>query len=243
MPLELTEQELQDKIAAAVTIATSGLINKRDELLGKIDRYKTDALAADKLKADAVEAERQAQLTAEGKHEEVLNSVRTQMQATIDDQAVKLTEATTTGTKATEDLRSLLVDSGLKDLYHSAGVTNPHLLRAIVDSSAKNAVIDYDTEGKPIVKIGEKIIGEYITTWKTTEEGKSFITDGNSGGGGGNDGDGGSTDDYEAFFQEGTVNLTKQNELKTKDEDRYNTLKKQYTKEKNLPFSAVPRGY
>lgn len=234
--MEISEAELQVKIDAAIKTATDGLILKRDELLGKIDKHKQDLLDVEKIKTDALETERQEKLTAEGKHEEVLSSVRSQMQATIDDLQTRLETSITDGTKATKDLRVLMVDRGLSAAFLGAGVTNEDYLEAVVTLNAPNAEIVDDEDGKPVVKIAGLPMDEFITSW-ATGKGKAFISDGRTGTGAGSD-TGGGTDDAEVYFRPGTVNQSKQLALKSSDPVRYEALDKQYNQNKPLPLSA-----
>jgi len=238
--MEISEAELQAKIDAAVTSAVDGLKTKRDELLGKIDKYKADIEVAEKAKADELEAERQAKLSAEGKHEEVLNSVKANLQKTIDTLTDRLTAAETEAKKATGDLRTLLVDKGLSAAFLEAGVTNKDLLEAAVTLNSSKAEIVDDEEGNPVVKIDGLDMDTFTKDW-TVGKGKAFISDGRSGGGAGGSGGGGGTDDYEQFFKPETKNMTKQQELKKVDPDRYTALDKKYNAQGKLPLSATVR--
>lgn len=240
--MELSELELQKKIDDAISGAVSGLQSKNSEILAKLSTAKQELADAEKKKADDIEASEQARLESEGKSEELIQRIRDSHKTEVESLNTKIAELTTSSSKAVTDLRTLMVDQGLATAYLTAGVSNPHLHKSIVASTALVAVIEDDAEGKPTVMIGGKPMDEYITAWKDTDEGKSFIMSGNSGGGSGSDNNSG-TDEWESFFKPESVNLTKQNELRVKDPARYDALVKQYAKEVNLPLSANQRGY
>lgn len=232
--MELTEQELKDKIAAAVTEATNGLKENRDKALGKLDALKTQLAAIEAEKEQAV----QDALLKDGKHTELIDRMNAGHKTAIDDLKTQLTTAESGLKAATENLRKVLVDKELTGLFAAAGVTDENLLKAAVMLNAPLAVVTDGEDGaEPVVSINGEPLDAFMKTW-TEGAGKSFITNGNTGGGAGNN-SGGDTDEFEQFFKPGTVNLTKQNELKRANPERYEALNKQYAPQStSLPLVA-----
>lgn len=160
--IDLSSPEVKAAIEAAVEKATSPLVAKRDELLGEVKklRQSTGITPAD---LEKVEAER-------------------------DDFKAKLSEATKAASKAAKDAADAikkaadidasynrtLTDSALSDALAKAGVTHPvhqKAARAILASQLQVA----DENGARVVKAGDKALGDFITEWAGSDEGKFFV--------------------------------------------------------------------
>lgn len=239
--MEITEEELAAKIKAAVEAETEGLKRKRDELLAA-ERKNKEALArTEQEKADAIEAQRQEQLAKDGKTEELIAAIQKQAKERVDKLQQDLDASTAAAQKSSESLRVLLVDKGLSSSFLDAGVTDKNLLEAAVALHAGKAEIVYGEDGTPSVNVAGKPMKDYIEGW-AEGPGKAFITAGNSGGGAGGNAGGAGVDDYEVYFKQGTINLTKQMELKRTDPVRYENLAKQYAnKGGRAPLNNVVR--
>ena len=127
------------------------------------------------------------------------------MQSELDATQTKLTEALkaakTANTEAdkikkayeTESkvAHNLLVENGLSNALLEAGVKKPSYLKAAKAMLAGQVVLTADGENR-IAKIGDKPLADFIKTWATSDEGKSFVdAPANSGGGAQGGGNGG----------------------------------------------------
>jgi len=232
--MEISEAELTAKINKAVTDATAPLITKREELMDEVKNLKK----AKKEQDDAIEAERQAKLTAEGKHAEVLESVRTAHKTQLDGLQTKYDNLNLEKADTVKKLHGEIAKNKLSAAFTKAGVTVPEYLEAALALNLSKAVVTEATPGVYTVTVDNMDIDAYVTSWKDGA-GKAFISSGISGGGAGNE-DTGSSEEYEQYFVPATVNYTKQKELQAKDPKRYGELKKKYTNAEQLPLSAVP---
>ena len=90
--------------------------------------------------------------------------------------------------KAEGHVRKLVVDNGLDAALDAANVS-PALKKA-AKALLRDGVELKDENGEPIALMGGVSLSDGIKTWATSEEGKHFVLDGNSGGGapGGNNG-------------------------------------------------------
>ncbi|QQP96541.1 hypothetical protein [Lysobacter enzymogenes] len=169
--VDTSSQEFKDAVAAAVAEATDGLKTKNAELLGKLKKAQKDS-AIDPADLEAVERER-------------------------DDLRTKLAEQTRLATKATKDLEAAtkraadidtaysgsLRDAALTEALTKAGVTSPALLKAAKALLGAQATVA-DENGARVVKAGDKAIGDFITEWAGSDEGKHFVTAADVSGGG-----------------------------------------------------------
>lgn len=169
--IDLNSDEVKAAIAEAVEEATSGLKAKNTELLGKLKKAQKDS-AIDPADLERVESER-------------------------DDLKTKLTDANKALGKATKDLEAAnkhvadidasynrtLTDSALSDALTKAGVTQPVHIKAAKAMLASQLQVA-DDNGTRVVKAGDKAIGDFITEWAGTDEGKFFVTAQHSSGGG-----------------------------------------------------------
>ncbi|MBO9717517.1 MAG: hypothetical protein J7507_12095 [Pseudoxanthomonas sp.] len=174
--IDLTSPEVKAAIAEAraeaVAEATEGLRAKNAELLGKLKRAQKDS-AIDPADLERAEAERDEW---KGKAQAAEKAVK---KATTDLEAANK-RATDTETAFHGSLR----DAQLTEALTKAGVT-PALLKAAkaLHGSALQVV---DENGAKVVKAGDKALGDYITTWAGSDEGKHFIASSQGGGGGSN---------------------------------------------------------
>lgn len=234
-PFEITEAELATKIAEAVATEVKALKDKNFELIGKL---KTIQEKADEEAAAKIALEKKAEedrLSAEGKHEEVLKMVRTNLEAEVTKWKEKAEVATKASEEDRKNLRVLMVDNELSKRFLEVGVTNPDLLEAATALVAPRAEI-VEGEGGPSVKIGTQDMDAFFKDWKEGK-GKAFITNGNTGGGG-DGGEGGGGDDWEQYFKPGaTFSQSKQVELQKADINRYNEMRKKYPLATETPMN------
>lgn len=169
--VDTSSQEFKDAVAAAVAEVTDGLKAKNAELLGKLKKAQKDS-AIDPADLEAVERER-------------------------DELRTKLAEQTRLATKATKELDTAnkraadietayngsLRDSALTEALTKAGVTSPALLKAAKALLGAQATVA-DENGSRVVKSGDKAIGDFITEWAASDEGKHFVTAADVSGGG-----------------------------------------------------------
>jgi len=240
MPLELTEEQLQEKIDAGIAAATKGLKEKNEELIGKIKKAQEKADAEAEAKRLAEEKAEQDRLAAEGKHDELLKRVRENAESEIKALKERAEKAEKSLEKATNSLRVMLVDNEISKRLVEAGVTNPDLLEAATALiTPKAEIVDGENEGEQVVKIGGAILDDFFKTWKEGK-GKAFITNGNSGGGGNGSGNNsGAGNDWEVYFKSESVNLTKQTELQNTDVELYKQLRAKYPLVTSTPVRGV----
>jgi len=177
---EVTDSpEFKAALKEAVTEATEGLIAKRDELLGEVKKLRkgqqVDPAEVEKLEAelDAIKAERDTAIKAAKKSE-----------TAAADAAKKLADADARETR-------LLVDNGLNEALAKAGVSNPTLSKAAKAILAQQTQVVADGENR-VVKIGDKALGDFITEWAGSDEGKHFVNAPDNSGGGSQGGQKGS---------------------------------------------------
>lgn len=155
------------------------------------ERLKKDAKAdRDALKAlqdqvsDLTTAKDEAESAAAAKAGDI-EAVKAQLEAK---HSRELKAATDRADKAEGHVRKLVVDNGLDAALDAANVS-PALKKA-AKALLRDGVELKDENGEPIALMGGVSLSDGIKTWATSEEGKHFVLDGNSGGGapGGNNG-------------------------------------------------------
>lgn len=226
--MELTAEELQGKIDAAL----KPIKDKNTELLGKLVGFKKfEDIDLEKLQEAAVklEAAEQEKLEAEGKWEEAYTKLKGEHQGVVDELKVANgvlkgeLESTTLKNGVTIELMGLDI---IGDLSEVAVTT----LLAQASLNEEGAVV-----------MGDKPIADFMTEWAEGPVGKHFIKSGNSGGdSGGNSGDDHAT--FEQYFKPGTVNQTKQEELRKTNLPAFELLDKQYNQGQKLPSVSRPMG-
>ena len=165
------KKAIKDAVEAAVTEATSGLVAKNQELIGKLKKATKDA-QIDPGEHQALQAEldvTQAKLT------EAMKAAKT---ATTEAERIK--KAYESESKVAHNL---LVENGLSVALLEAGVKNPAYQKAAKAMLAGQVVLTADGETR-VAKVGDKLLAEFIKAWAVSDEGKAFVdAPGNSGGG------------------------------------------------------------
>lgn len=155
------------------------------------ERLKKDAKAdRDALKAlqdqvsDLTTAKDEAESAAAAKAGDI-EAVKAQLEAK---HARELKALADRADKAEGHVRKLVVDNGLDAALDAANVS-PALKKA-AKALLRDSVELKDENGEPMALIGGVSLSDGIKAWATSEEGKHFVLDGNSGGGapGGNSG-------------------------------------------------------
>lgn len=176
--IELTEEELNSKIKAAVAEATEGLVNKNKELLGEL---KT-ARKGQEIKPEQLEA-------LENERDEVKAEL-----AKLQKDLKKAHGDLKTATEALEGesnfTKSLLIDNGLSAELVKNGVTNPAHQKAAIAMLRSGVTVEADGD-KRVAKMGDKALADAVKEWAGGEEGKHFVTAASNSGGGASGGKGG----------------------------------------------------
>lgn len=173
--IDLTSAEVKQAIADAVAEEVKGLKAKNAELIDQVKKLRKNA-EIDPADMAALETER-------------------------DDLRAKLTEQTKVATKATKELEAAnkraadteaayhgsLRDGALTEALAKANVTDPAYLKAAKALLANGLQV---VDG--VVKAGDKALGDHITEWAGSDEGKRFVTAPDSNGGGSQGGRGAS---------------------------------------------------
>jgi hypothetical protein len=159
---------------AAVSEATAGLLAKNQELLGKVKKLQKDA-AIDPAEYQALS---EAKDTAEAKLAEALKTVK---QATT--QAEKDRKALEAETGY---VSKLLIDNGLTDALLKAGV-KPEMSKAVKAMLAGQVSLKVEGD-KRLAVVGDKALGDFVTEWAQSDEGKHFVAAPANQGGGANGG-------------------------------------------------------
>jgi len=174
-----TKKAVKEAIEAAVTEATSGLVAKNQELLGKLKKATKDA------QIDPAE----------------FQSLNEKLEAT----ETKLTEALKVAKEATKQAEKdrkalekeagfvshLLVDNGLSEALLKSGI-KPEMTKAVKAMLASQVTLKADGD-KRIAVVGDKSLSDFVSEWSKSDEGKVFVSaPDNRGGGalGGGDGKG-----------------------------------------------------
>ena len=178
MAIDLNDPEVKAAIKAAadaaVSEATAGLIAKNQELLGKVKKLQKDA-AIDPAEYQALS---EAKDTAEAKLAEALKTVK---QATT--QAEKDRKALEAETGY---VSKLLIDNGLTDALLKAGV-KPEMSKAVKAMLAGQVSLKVEGD-KRLAVVGDKALGDFVTEWAQSDEGKHFVAAPANQGGGANGG-------------------------------------------------------
>lgn len=178
MAIDLNDSEVKAAIKAAadaaVSEATAGLLAKNQELLGKVKKLQKDA-AIDPAEYQALS---EAKDTAEAKLAEALKTVK---QATT--QAEKDRKALEAETGY---VSKLLIDNGLTDALLKAGV-KPEMSKAVKAMLAGQVSLKVEGD-KRLAVVGDKALGDFVTEWAQSDEGKHFVAAPANQGGGANGG-------------------------------------------------------
>jgi len=175
MAFDANDPDVKAAIAKAVE---TGIAEERDrltaknaELLAKLKKATKDA-QIDPAEHQALQAERDA---LEAKLTEAQKIAKT---ATTE--AEKIKKAYETESRVAHNL---LVENGLSSALLEAGVKNPAYQKAAKAMLAGQVVLTADGENR-VAKVGDKPLAEFVKTWATSDEGKSFVDAPANGGGG-----------------------------------------------------------
>ena len=180
-----TKAALKAAIEEAVAEATTGLVAKNTELLGKLKKATKDA-QIDPAEHAALQAELDA---TQVKLTDALKAAKT---ATTE--AEKIKKAYENESKVAH---RLLVDNGLSVALLEAGVKKPAYQKAAIAMLAGQVVLTADGENR-IAKVGDKLLKDFVAEWSKSDEGKAFVdAPVNTGGGAQGGGDGKGTSGFE----------------------------------------------
>lgn len=173
MSIDLKAPEVQAAINEAVEAAVTQLKAKNAELIAEVREARKgkniDPAELDKLEKRVEEL--QGQLSE-------ANKAAKDAKATAD-KATKALEG------EAKFVQSLLVDNGLSEALVKAGVKEPAHLKAVKAMLAGQVQIVADGD-KRVAKVGDKALGDFVTDWAKSDEGKFFVSaQQNSGGGAG----------------------------------------------------------
>lgn len=174
--MEISEEELNAKIAEAVENATGGLSKKNQELLAELKEARKgkaiDPAELDRLQSKIDSLESDLGLAQKAKK----------------DQDKLLKQAQDALASESGFTQKLLLDNGLTDALVKAGVANQFIpaVKAMLGTQAK-IIADGDTR-KAV--IGDKDLTEFVSSWATSDEGKHYIAAPANGGGGASGGSG-----------------------------------------------------
>lgn len=147
-----------------------------------------DALKQLRLDLDAEKAAREEAAEKIAEKDKDVEGLRAQLEAK---HARELKALTDRAEKAEGQVRRLVIENGLDAQLDAAGVAPP--LKKAAKALLRDQVELKDENGEPLALMGGVALADGIKTWASSDEGKHFILDGNSGGGapGGKTGAGG----------------------------------------------------
>lgn len=168
--IDLSSPEVKEAIKAAVEEATSGLIKKRDELLGEVKKLRKNS----EIDPEEFNRLREENEELQGKVTEAQKAAK---KASDDAQkAIKQAEAESSA------VSKLLVDNGLTESLTKAGV-KPEYLKAAKAMFASQVQVIAEGDSR-VAKVGDKALFEFVSSWAQSDEGKHFVSaPANSGGG------------------------------------------------------------
>ena len=162
---------IKEAAEAAAEEATSGLVAKNTELLGKIKKLQKDA-TIDPAEHSALQQELSE---TETKLAEANKALKIATKAAEDSKKLYDTEAGVT--------HNLLVDKGLNAALIENGVKNATYLKAAIALMKGQVKLEADGDNR-IAKVGDKTLADHVKEWAGTDEGKAFVdAPGNAGGG------------------------------------------------------------
>ena len=162
---------IKEAAEAAAEEATTGLVAKNTELLGKIKKLQKDATID-----PAEHAALQQELSeTETKLAEANKALKIATKAAEDSKKLYDTEAGVA--------HNLLVDNGLSSALIENGVKNATYLKAAIALMKGQVKLEADGDNR-VAKVGDKTLADHVKEWAGTDEGKAFIeAPGNAGGG------------------------------------------------------------
>lgn len=169
-----TKKAVKEAIDAAIAEATSGLVAKNQELLGKLKKAQKDSTI------DPAEYQSlQDTLSAtESKLAEALKAAKTAANQAEKDRKALETES--------QYVSKLLIDNGLNDALIKSGV-RPEMSKAVKALFSSQVALKADGD-KRNAMVGDKPLFEAIDEWAKSDEGKYFISAPANQGGGANGG-------------------------------------------------------
>ncbi len=212
--MELTESELQEKIASAV----EGLKGKNYELVGAQKALKKKLSAFEGVDLEALAAQskeltalKEANLSEEDKRNKAVTESASQLKTT----QTQLVDANI-------EIATIKKSGAVTAALAGAGALLDGTSEAVI--GLLNSKVTMSDEGVPM--IGESTVADHVTKWKA-EEGKVFFVPPNSGGGASGGGAEGS--EHAKFFEKGgsEYNLTKQAEVAKTNPALYKQLAEQ----------------
>jgi hypothetical protein len=165
--IDLNSPEFKKALADAVEAEVEGLKAKNADLIAKNKKLSAGA-TIDPAEHAALEAERDAARA------EAAEAKKAQAKA-----EKAAAEATKRADEASVASTKLQRDIALNEALAKAGVTNPVHAKA-----AKALLADQVVIADGAAKVGDKVLGEFITEWAGGDEGKHFVTAAPSSGGG-----------------------------------------------------------
>lgn len=168
--IDKNSDEFKAAVAEALEEAVSGLKAKNAELIAKNKKLQAGA-TIDPAEYAALEAERDQY------KQQAADAAKALKKATADVEAANKRAADTENA-----FTSTLKDAALTEALTKAGVT-PALLKAAKALHGSSLQV-VDDNGNRVVKAGDKALGDFITEWAGSDEGKHFVAAGDSNGGG-----------------------------------------------------------
>lgn len=229
--LTLTQQDFDDKIAAAVKAAVDGVQGNLDKLKGKntdlLDELKKsrqrvkdfEGFDADEVKLalqKAKDGERNA-LEEKGEYEKALNLANQQHADEVKTLKADLDAAQGEG-------KTLRVTTALDKALDKIKVP-AHFKPAVLAMHQGNVSV-IEKDGKKVAVIGEKPVADFLTGWAETDEGKHFVGDGGNSGGGAAGGSTGDTGGQNPWAKD-TRNLTLQGIMERDNPGKAEKLKRE----------------
>lgn len=174
MKIDMNDPEVKaavkELIDGAVNEATEGLKTKNNELIGKIKKLQKDA-TIDPAEHQALQAD------LEQTQAKLAEAQKLAKNATTEAEKIKKAYESEAGFTS-----KLLVDNGLNDALLKAGV-KPELQKAVKALLSGQVTIKVEGENRSPV-IGDKALGDFVTEWAKSDEGKHFVAAPNNRGGG-----------------------------------------------------------
>jgi hypothetical protein len=180
--IELTQEDLDAKIATAVTAAVEKLNTKNDDLKIELKKSRKRSEAFGDLDPEQVRLAvekankgEQKALEDKGEYEKAL-ALATTAHAT---EVKSLTDQLGVAQGGEKELRTrTAIDSAMDEINIAPAFKKAVRLMHQGDVS----IIDQD--GKPAAMVGDKTVTDHLKAWADTDEGKNFVGDGGQGGGG-----------------------------------------------------------
>ena len=201
---------LTPELQAQINLLAQGLVDKNNDLLGKLSAGKQDGVTG----AAELEALRVFKQNSDVSAAESAQSYTDAKQLTADAHAAELLKSNGRGDVAEAQLKTLLIDNGLSAALDAVDI-NKSLKAGAVAMLQAGAII---TDGKAM--IGDKSLSDAVKEWAETDAGKAFCLAPNNSGGGA---EGGNTPAGGKKFSE--LTLTEKTQLLNTDPEKYNLLK------------------